>query len=71
MAGNGHGADTRAKPPLKVVAPILAVDSGASCSGCALEDDFENALEDDFAERAARAVNRATGTALHGCHYFQ
>jgi hypothetical protein len=63
MAGNGHGADTRAKPPLKVVAPILAVDSGASCSGCALED--------DFVERAARAPNRATGTALHGCHYFQ
>jgi hypothetical protein len=47
---NGHEAGTRAEPPLEVVAPIWAVDWGASCSGCALED--------DFVERAARALNR-------------
>ena len=32
-----------------------------SCSDCALGGD----------ERAARALNRATATALHGCHHFQ
>jgi hypothetical protein len=54
-------ADTHAKPPLEVVAPVLAVDSDTSCSGFALA----------LAERAARALNRATATAFHGCHYFQ
>ena len=39
-------ADTHAKPPLEVVAPVLAVDSHARRSGFALD------------ERAARAKNR-------------
>ena len=37
---------------------MLAVDS---CQGRALDGD----------ERAARALNRATATTLHGCHHFQ
>ena len=58
MAKPTPRADTRAKPPLEVVAPVLAVDSRVDRSGFALD------------ERAARALNRATATALHGCHYF-
>jgi hypothetical protein len=54
-------ADTHTKPPLEVVAPVLAVDSRASCSGFALGGD----------ERAARAQNHPTATALHGCHHFE
>ena len=33
MAGNGRRADAAAKPPLEVVAPILAVDSNVRRSG--------------------------------------
>jgi len=46
VASTDAPADTRAKPPLEVVAPILAVDSRARRSGYALD------------ERAARAKNR-------------
>ena len=33
VAGNGRRADAAAKPPLEVVAPILAVDSNVRRSG--------------------------------------
>ncbi len=46
MASTDTPAGTRAKPPLEVVAPIWAVDSGMQRSGFALD------------ERAARALNR-------------
>ena len=61
MAKTARRAETLTKPPLEVVPPVLAVDSRASCSGFALGGD----------ERAARARNHSTATALHGCHYFE
>jgi hypothetical protein len=39
-------------------------------SGFALGSDIARDLDNARAERAARALNRSTATAFHGCHRF-